>query len=47
MNEFIVYEGLDACGKTTLSSLYAKERNSVVYPAVVAESQELRKVIDT
>lgn len=47
MNKFIVYEGLDACGKTTLSSLYAKERNSVVHSAVVAESQELRKVIDS
>jgi len=47
MNKFIVYEGLDACGKTTLSSLYAKERNSVVYSAVMAESLELRKVIDS
>ena len=47
MNKFIVYEGLDACGKTTLSSLYAKDRSSVVHSAVVAESQELRKVIDS
>ncbi|MUJ21020.1 dTMP kinase [Aliivibrio fischeri] len=47
MNKFIVYEGLDACGKTTLSSLYAKERNSVVHSAVVEEAMELRKVIDT
>ena len=47
MNKFIVYEGLDACGKTTLGSLYAKERNSVVCSAVVAESLELRKVIDS
>lgn len=47
MNKFIVYEGLDACGKTTLSSLYAKERNSVVHSAVVEEALELRKVIDS
>lgn len=47
MNRFIVYEGLDACGKTTLSSLYAKEKNSVVHSAVVVEAQELRKVIDS
>lgn len=47
MNRFIVYEGLDACGKTTLSSLYAKERNSIVHSAVVVEAQELRKVIDS
>lgn len=47
MNRFIVFEGLDACGKTTLSSLYAKERNSVVHSAVVAEALELRKVIDS
>jgi deoxyguanosine kinase len=47
MNKFIVFEGLDACGKTTLSSLYAKERNSVVHSAVVAESLALRKVIDS
>ncbi|GAB3531554.1 dTMP kinase [Photobacterium alginatilyticum] len=47
MNRFIVYEGLDACGKTTLSSLYAKERNSVVHSAVVLEAQELRNVIDS
>lgn len=47
MNRFIVYEGLDACGKTTLSSLYAKERNSVVHSAVVEEALELRAVIDS
>ncbi|MDN2664146.1 deoxynucleoside kinase [Psychromonas sp. 14N.309.X.WAT.B.A12] len=47
MNKFIVFEGLDACGKTTLSSLYAKERNSMVHSAVVDESLELRKVIDS
>lgn len=47
MNKFIVFEGLDACGKTTLSSLYAEERNSIVHSAVVAESLELRKVIDS
>ncbi|EGQ9194707.1 thymidylate kinase, partial [Vibrio parahaemolyticus] len=29
MNKFIVFEGLDACGKTTLSSLYAKEMNTI------------------
>ena len=47
MNRFIVYEGLDACGKTTLSSLYAKEKNSIVHSAVVREAQELRTVIDS
>lgn len=47
MNRFIVFEGLDACGKTTLSSLYAEESNSVVHSAVVAEALELRKVIDS
>ncbi len=47
MNKFIVFEGLDACGKTTLSSMYAKERNAVVHSAVVPESLELRKVIDS
>jgi len=47
MNKFIVYEGLDACGKTTLSSLYAQEKNSVVHSAVVEESKALRKVIDS
>ena len=47
MNKFIVFEGLDACGKTILSSLYAKERNSDVHSAVVSEAQELRKVIDS
>jgi len=46
MKKFIVYEGLDACGKTTLSSLYAKERNSVVHSALVEEALELRKMID-
>lgn len=47
MNKFIVFEGLDACGKTTLSSLYATERNSVVHSAVVEEALDLRKVIDS
>ncbi|OBU29491.1 deoxynucleoside kinase [Photobacterium kishitanii] len=47
MNTFIVFEGLDACGKTTLSSLYTKEINSVVHLAVVNEALELRKVIDS
>lgn len=47
MNKFIVFEGLDACGKTTLSSLYAKERDSVVHSAVVEEAKELRQVIDS
>ena len=47
MNKFIVYEGLDACGKTTLSELYAKEQNAIVHSAIVKEAQELRKVIDT
>ncbi|MDC2891031.1 hypothetical protein [Psychrosphaera algicola] len=47
MNKFIAFEGLDACGKTTLSSLYAKEKNSVVHSAVIEEALELRKVIDT
>ena len=47
MNTFIVFEGLDACGKTTLSSLYTKEINSVVHSAVVNEALELRKVIDS
>ncbi|WP_354622944.1 deoxynucleoside kinase [Psychromonas sp. MME2] len=47
MNKFIVFEGLDACGKTTLSSLYAKDRSSVVHSAVVKEAKALRKVIDS
>lgn len=47
MNRFIVFEGLDACGKTTLSSLYAKEMNYVIHSAVVSEALELRKVIDS
>lgn len=47
MKKFIVYEGLDACGKTTLSTLYAEERNSVVHSAVVNEALSLRKVIDS
>lgn len=47
MNKFIVFEGLDACGKTTLSSLYAKEMNTVVHNAIVAEASDLRKVIDS
>ena len=47
MNKFIVYEGLDACGKTTLSSLYAKERKSVVHSALVEDALGLRKVIDS
>lgn len=47
MNKFIVFEGLDACGKTTLSSLYAKEMNTIVHNAVVPEAHDLRKVIDS
>jgi dTMP kinase len=47
MNRFIAFEGLDACGKTTLSSLYAKEKNTVVHSAVMEEALELRKLIDT
>ena len=47
MNNFIVYEGLDGCGKTTLSSLYAKEKNTIVHSAVVKEAQELKIVIDS
>lgn len=47
MNRFIVFEGLDACGKTTLSSLYAKEENVVVHSAIVEEALELRKIIDS
>lgn len=47
MNRFIVFEGLDACGKTTLSSLYAKEMNCIIHSAVVSEALELRKVIDS
>ena len=47
MNKFIVFEGLDACGKTTLSSLYAKEMNTVVHDAIIAEASDLRKVIDS
>lgn len=47
MNKFIAFEGLDACGKTTLSSMYAKEKNTVVYSAVMEEAQELRKLIGT
>lgn len=47
MNRFIVFEGLDACGKTTLSSLYAKEKNVVVHSAIVEEALELRKIIDS
>ncbi|WP_415721258.1 deoxynucleoside kinase [Photobacterium ganghwense] len=47
MKKFIVFEGLDACGKTTLSSLYAKEMNTIVHDAVVPEAHGLRKVIDS
>lgn len=47
MNKFIVFEGLDACGKTTLSSLYAKEMNTIVHNAVVPEAHDLRKIIDS
>ncbi|MEG3759023.1 deoxynucleoside kinase [Pseudoalteromonas carrageenovora] len=47
MNKFIAFEGLDACGKTTLSSRYAKEKNTVAYSAVMEEAHELRKLIDT
>lgn len=47
MNKFIVFEGLDACGKTTLSSLYSKEVNTIVHNAVVPEAYDLRKVIDS
>lgn len=47
MNKFIVFEGLDACGKTTLSSLYAQNKKFVVHSAVVREAQELRKIIDS
>ena len=47
MNKFIVFEGLDASGKTTLSSLYAKEHNSVVHSAIVSEAQDLKKIIDS
>ena len=47
MNRFIVFEGLDACGKTTLSSLYAEEKNVVVHSAIVEEALELRKIIDS
>ncbi|HAS3129241.1 deoxynucleoside kinase [Vibrio parahaemolyticus] len=47
MNKFVVFEGLDACGKTTLSSLYAKEMNTIVHNAVVPEAHDLRKVIDS
>jgi len=47
MSKFIVYEGLDACGKTTLSSLYAKDSNLVVHAAVVEEAEQLRGVIDS
>lgn len=47
MNKFIVFEGLDACGKTTLSSRYAKDRNTVVHSAVVSEANDLKKRIDS
>ncbi|MCL9776235.1 deoxynucleoside kinase [Vibrio methylphosphonaticus] len=47
MKKFIVFEGLDACGKTTLSSIYAKEINTNVHNAVVAEAHDLRKLIDS
>lgn len=47
MKKLIVFEGLDACGKTTLSSIYAKEMNTIVHNAVVAEAHDLRKLIDS
>ncbi|MEZ8097118.1 dTMP kinase [Photobacterium swingsii] len=47
MNKFIAFEGLDACGKTTLSSLFAKEKKAIVHSAVVVEAQELRNIIDS
>ncbi|WP_099612248.1 deoxynucleoside kinase [Vibrio fujianensis] len=46
MNKFIVYEGLDACGKTTLSSRYAQERNTTVHSAIIKQAEPLRKMID-
>ncbi|MBE3652490.1 dTMP kinase [Vibrio navarrensis] len=46
MNKFIVYEGLDACGKTTLSSRYAQERNTTVHSAILKQAEQLRKIID-
>ncbi|MBE3667463.1 thymidylate kinase [Vibrio navarrensis] len=46
MNKFIVYEGLDACGKTTLSSRYAQERNTTVHSAIIKQAEQLRKIID-
>ncbi|MBC3620414.1 deoxynucleoside kinase [Vibrio metschnikovii] len=47
MNKFIVYEGLDACGKTTLSSRYAQEINTTVHSAIIKQAEPLRKMIDT
>ncbi len=47
MNKFIVYEGLDACGKTTLSSRYAQERNTRRHFAIVQEGEQLRELIDS
>lgn len=37
MNKFIVDEGLDACGKITLSSRYAQEENTTVHSVLWIE----------
>lgn len=46
MNKFIVDEGLDACGKITLSSRYAQEENTTVHSVTLKQAEQLRKVID-
>ncbi|MGF1709843.1 deoxynucleoside kinase [Vibrio kagoshimensis] len=46
MNNFIVFEGLDACGKSTLSQMYGKDTNTVVHAAVVNEADDLKEIID-
>ncbi|MDN3696096.1 MULTISPECIES: deoxynucleoside kinase [Vibrio] len=46
MNKFIVFEGSDACGKTTLSQMFAEDTSTVVHTAVVDQAASLRETID-
>lgn len=46
MNKFIVFEGSDACGKTTLSQMFAEEMRTVVHTAVVDQAANLKQTID-
>ncbi len=43
---FIVLEGIDACGKTTVAGLLAEELNGVVYKTPPEKYRLLRKSVD-